>query len=142
MRRNEVLVTPSAEALSAHLANTGEIRDHIRVYGQIDAYERALSRFLDDGGRINADEWQQIADASQRSGCVMMAIQALRGIGLATSSPDHFERALNLAQAASAHPLAARLMIELGRLRGDAKLRQDGMAILRHVGDLEYLERC
>jgi hypothetical protein len=112
-RRNEVLVTPTLEALSAHLANPGAIREHIRVYGQIDAYERALSRFLDDGGRVDADGWEQLAEASQGSGCLIMAAQALRAVGLARSSATHLERALAIAKGASAQPLAARLKAEI-----------------------------
>jgi hypothetical protein len=140
-RRNEVLVAPTVEALSAHLASPGAIRDHIRVYGQIDAYERALSRLLDEGGRVDADQWQRLADGSQQGGCLMMAAQALRGVGLAKASATPFEHALEIAQSASARPLAARLMIELGQVRGDATLRQAGVATLRQIGDLEYLER-
>ncbi|MEO8625855.1 MAG: adenylate/guanylate cyclase domain-containing protein [Candidatus Limnocylindrales bacterium] len=140
-RRNEVLLTPSRDALSAYLADPAAIREHIRVYGQIDGYERVANRFFDDGGRVDADQWQQLAEASEQSGCLIMAVQALRGVGLARSSADQLERALELARAASAKPLSARLIVELGQMRGDASLEREGIAILRDVGDFEYLGR-
>ena len=83
----------------------------------------------------------RLADASKQSGCLIMAIQALRGVGLSRSSAPHLESALDLAQAASAIPLSARLMIELGRIRGDANLQQEGVAMLRGIGDVEHLGR-
>ncbi len=111
------------------------------MYGQIDAYERVANRLFDEGGRIDADAWQQLAEASEQRGCLMMSAQSLRGVGLARSSTDQLERALEIARGASARPLTARLMIELGRMRGDAASEQQGVAILREIGDLEYLQR-
>jgi hypothetical protein len=140
-RRNEVLLTPSHDALSAYLADLTAIREHIRVYGQIDGYERVANRLFDEGGRVDADEWHQLAEASEQRGCLIMAAQALRGVGLARSSAEDLERALGLARKVSAKPLAARLKVELGQIRGDASLEQEGKAALREIGDLEYLQR-
>jgi hypothetical protein len=140
-RRNEVLLAPRMETMSAHLADLVAIKEHIRPYGQIDGYERVANRLFDEGGRVDADQWQQLADESRHTGCLIMAAQALRGVGLSTSSAQPLESALEIARAASAKPLSARLMIELGRIRGDANLHQDGIALLRDIGDLEYLER-
>jgi hypothetical protein len=140
-RRNEVLIAPQMEAMSNHLADLGAITEHIRPYGQIDGYERAASRFLDEGGRIDADRWEEFAAACRRAGCLIMAAQALRGVGLARSSAAHLESALELATGAAAQPLAARLMIELGHVRGDDGLIDQGRSLLRGIGDLEYLSR-
>jgi hypothetical protein len=140
-RRNEVLLAPTVEAMAGHLADLAPIIENTRVYGQIDGYERVANRFFDAGGRVDADAWQRLVDASLQTGCRMMAVQALRGVGLSTSSAESLDRALSLARSAAAEPLAARLMIELGGLRGDASLQQEGRATLRDIGDLEYLER-
>jgi hypothetical protein len=97
------------------------IIENIRVYGQIDGYERVANRFFDEGGRVDTDAWQQLADESLRTGCRMMAAQALRGVGLSKPSIVHIEQALEIAQAASAQPLAARLAAEIDGLRGASR---------------------
>jgi hypothetical protein len=70
-----------------------------------------------------------------------MAAQALRAVGLARSSADQLAAALELAVAGSASPMAARLMIELGRLRTDTALTAKGLGTLRALGDIEHLSR-
>jgi class 3 adenylate cyclase len=120
-RRNEVLVAPTIEAMATHLADVAPIIENTRVYGQIDGYERVANRFFDEGGRGDPDAWQRVADASLQTGCRMMAAQALRGVGLSRPSVAHIEQALEIAQQASAQPLAARLTDELARLRGASR---------------------
>jgi hypothetical protein len=120
-RRNEVLLAPTVEAMASHLADMAPIIENIRVYGQIDGYERVANRFFDEGGRVDTDAWQQLADESLRTGCRMMAAQALRGVGLSKPSIVHIEQALEIAQTASAQPLAARLAAEIDGLRGASR---------------------
>ena len=127
--------------MADYLADVDAIRPHVQVYGQIDGYERVVSRFLDEGGRVDDDAWQPVVDASLQKGCRIMAAQALRAVGLARSSTDQLAAALELAVGAAASPLVARLMIELGRLRGDATLTENGLATLRELGDTEHLGR-
>jgi hypothetical protein len=140
-RRNEVLIAPRIDTMSAHLADLNAINENIRPYGQIDGYERVANRLFDEGGRVESGQWEELAELSRQSGCRMMAIQALRGVGLTKSSSDHLASALELAETASARPLAARLTVELGLIRGDRGLVESGSAMLRDIGDLEYLGR-
>jgi hypothetical protein len=140
-RRNEVLVKPRVDLMAAYLGETHEITSNAQVYGQIDGYERVASRFLDEGGRVDADDWALVADTSMRLGCRLMAAQALRAVGLGRGSLGHLERGLELAERSSAAPLVARLKIDLGRLSGDKSVAGEGVALLREMGDLEHLGR-
>jgi hypothetical protein len=141
LRRNEALVHPRIEVMADYLVDVDAIILHAQVYGQVDGYERVASRFLDEGGRVDGDAWQRVVDASLHKGCRIMAAQSLRAVGLARSSTDQLAEALELARGASATPLAARLMVELGRLRTDTTLVENGMGTLRELGDLENLSR-
>jgi class 3 adenylate cyclase len=140
-RRNEVLVQPRIDLMAAYLTDLGEITTQAKVYGQIDGYERVLSRLLDEGGRLDADAWERVVETSLRLGCRLVAAQALRAIGLARSSADQLSRALELAEAASAQPLIGRLKVDLGGVLGDATALAAGLGLLRELGDLEHLAR-
>jgi class 3 adenylate cyclase len=141
LRRNEALVRPRIEVMAGYLRDVDAITPHAQVYGQIDGYERVLSRFLDEGGRPDPAAWQPVVDVSLHKGCRIMAAQSLRAVGLASSSADQLDAALELAVGATAAPLAARLKIELGGLRGDAALAENGLTALRELGDVEHLGR-
>jgi hypothetical protein len=141
LRRNEALVRPRIEVMAGYLSDVDAITPQAQVYGQIDGYERVLSRFLDEGGRVDPQAWQTVVDACVHKGYRIMAAQSLRAVGLAVSSADQLDAALELAARVAAAPLAARLRIELGGLRGDAALTEDGIAALRELGDLEHLGR-
>jgi class 3 adenylate cyclase len=108
-RRNEVLVRPNLTSMAAYLADEDAIIRNIGVYGQIDGYERVLSHFLDGGGVVDADQWERIASASRDRGCLVMAAQALRAVGLARYSEGDLAAALELAENMSARPLVDRL---------------------------------
>jgi class 3 adenylate cyclase len=140
-RRNEVLLRPTRDSMARYLSDEDTITSHTDVYGQIDGYERVLGRFLDEGGVVDADLWQRIADTSEHKGCRVMRAQALRAVGLARSSVQELSEALKIATDISARPLAARVMIEIGRIDGDRQLIQHGAAVLADVGDAAYLKR-
>ena len=64
-----------------------------------------------------------------------------RARGLAMGDAALLRRALATFEMAGARPAEARVRCELGRLTGDAAMLEEGLRMLRQIGDLAQIDR-
>ena len=105
-----------------------------------DTLERALAFLSDRAIHIDAAALERIADITYPTARLAHA-QIDRARGLADGDPGPLRRALDTFAAAGARPDEARVRCELGRLTGDTAMREEGLRMLREIGDVTQLDR-
>jgi class 3 adenylate cyclase/tetratricopeptide (TPR) repeat protein len=150
--RSEAMTTAFRSAMG--LAERGAY-DVALLDEDLDAMERSVPTMLDHGfgPSIMADALRQLVDAGKdcthlvdeipevHRRLPLVAPHVARALGTAAQDVDQLRAALDMARQASDVPLAARLMVEVGRLANDPALVEEGRADLVKMGDLRQLER-
>ncbi|HEX7472310.1 MAG TPA: hypothetical protein VF323_04455, partial [Candidatus Limnocylindrales bacterium] len=105
-----------------------------------DTLERALGFVSDRAIPIDPGALQRIDDLTFPTARLAHA-QIDRARGLANGDPGPLRRALDMFATAGARPDEARVRVELGRLTGDEGMTEEGLRMLREIGDVAQLDR-
>jgi class 3 adenylate cyclase len=112
-----------------------------RFAGRLDFVELALMFLADSRATGPSGPVRSLVRVGDERRLGGLAAQAERVVGIADGETASLERALAWFEAAGARPFVARCRTELGILRGDASLVDDGLAILEALGDQRQMER-
>jgi hypothetical protein len=74
-------------------------------------------------------------------GLQLLAAQARRAIGVLEHDDGELRRSLEIFRAMGARPFVARVTAELGEVRDEDGLIDEGMSMLEALGDLDQAER-
>jgi hypothetical protein len=77
----------------------------------------------------------------EERGLLLLAAQAGRAIGVLEHNDEELQRSLDIFRGMGARPFVARVTAELGEVRDEAGLIDEGMSMLEKLGDLDQAER-
>jgi hypothetical protein len=125
----------------AAAARTEILERPARFAGRFDFVEMALLDLADRREIGSAASVSKIRTYAQQRSLAGTGAQAARAIGIVQRDPTALREALDWFVSADALPFVGRTQTELGILRGDAGLIDEGMAQLEAIGDLRQLEQ-
>lgn len=124
----------------ARLADAG-VADFRRFTSRMDYVHLALARLVDFRHPLDPDLVRALLVHVDGRGLQLLAAQARRAIGVLEQSEGELRRSLEIFRSMGARPFAARATTELGEVRGEDGLIDEGMSMLEAVGDLDQAER-
>jgi class 3 adenylate cyclase len=124
----------------AQLAQAG-VADFQRYSSRTDYSHLALARLADRRHPVKIDQLRALLAYMDERGLQLTAAQARRLIGLLEQDAEELERSLEMFHAIGARPFVARVTAELGEVRDEAGLIDEGMSMLEELGDLDQAER-
>jgi class 3 adenylate cyclase len=124
----------------AQLAQAG-VADFLRYTSRTDYCHLALARIADRRHPVEIDQVRALLAYMDERGLQLTAAQARRLIGLLEHDADELQRSLELFRAMGARPFVARVTTELGEVRDEADLIDEGVSMLESLGDLDQAER-
>jgi hypothetical protein len=122
------------------LAQAG-VADFLRFTSRTDYVHLALARLVDHRHRVELDPVRALLAYMEERGLLLLAAQARRAIGVLEHNAEELQRSLDIFRGMGARPFVARVTAELGEVRDEAGLIDEGMSMLEKLGDLDQAER-
>jgi tetratricopeptide (TPR) repeat protein len=107
----------------------------------LEGTERRLSIACDHREQLPAEILEVGPEKALRAGVPLLVAQVMRARALAYRDPSEMTRALAIWDRIGAVPYQGRARAELGLLTGDEVETNAGLAILKKLGDLNYVDR-
>ena len=120
---------------------TGVIAQPKAFSGRLDYVHIALARVVDQRHAIPEEMLTTLAEYGAGRQLQFLEALARRGLGVLHGRADELREALAMFRSMRARPFVARAQAELGRATGDARLVDEGLAELEHLGDVAQIER-
>jgi hypothetical protein len=112
-----------------------------RFTGRMDYVHLALARLVDFRHPLEPDLVRGLLVYVDDRSLQLVAAQARRAIGVVEHDDRELRRSLEMFQAMGARPFVARVTAELGEVRDEDGLIDEGMSMLEALGDLDQAER-
>ena len=112
-----------------------------RGTAQPENLERRLNLACDRRLELPSSLLEEGLEASRQIGIPLIEAQVRRARALAYRSPDEMREALAIWEPIGAVPCLGRGRAELGLLTGDSVETEAGLAILKKLGDMNYVDR-
>ena len=107
----------------------------------IEMIERRLSLASDNREAVPENVLKVLLERAVRDRLLMLEAEVRRSIGLARHEAAELDLAAEIWGGIGALPNLGRARAERGALRGDATETEEGLAILKKVGDVNYVDR-
>ena len=112
-----------------------------RYTSRTDYVHLALARLVDFRHPLEPDLVRGLLVYVDDRGLQLVAAQARRAIGVLEHDDGQLRRSLEIFRAMGARPFVARVTAELGEVRDEDGLIDEGMSMLEALGDLDQAER-
>jgi hypothetical protein len=133
--------------LNAYLRNDLPALAHAAVVNfrrfpsRTDYVHLALARLVDFRHPLEPDFLRGLLEYVDDRHLQLLAAQARRAIGILEHDDGELRRSLEIFRAMGARPFVARVTAELGEVRDEDGLIDEGMSMLEALGDLDQAER-
>ena len=117
------------------------IREPDRHSDRAHYVEHAVALCADRAQAVPQPSIDALVARAETAGMRLLEAQARRHRGVLGGDPDDLARSLTILEDIGAHRYAARVRTELGAVRRDEPLREQGMAELESMGELAQLAR-
>ena len=107
----------------------------------LEGAERRLALACDHREQLPVEILEVGPEKALRAGVPLLVAQVMRARAVAYRDPDEMTRALAIWDRIGAVPHQGRARAELGLLTGDQVETNAGLAILKELGDLNYVDR-
>ena len=128
--RNDLVAL--ADATVANFQRFTSRTDHVHL---------GLARLVDLRHPMESDLLRRLVAYMDDRGLELLAAQARRAIGTLEHDDEELRRSLEIFRAMGARPFVARVTAELGEVRNEDGLIDEGMSMLEALGDLDQAER-
>lgn len=121
-----------ADAVVANFQRFTSRTDHVHL---------GLARLVDFRHRMEPGLVRALLAYVDDRGLQLLAAQARRAIGVLEHDDEELQRSMEIFRAMGARPFVARVTTELGEIRAEAGLIDEGLSMLEDLGDLDHAER-
>jgi hypothetical protein len=113
----------------------------LRLIYPAEMAERRLALACDYGQEVPANVLEDLLTRALELKFPLLQAQVRRALGLARGEADELATAIRIWEGAGALTCVGRARAERGRLIGDQAEVEAGLAILRSIGDIDYVDR-
>lgn len=106
-----------------------------------DLLERQFNLASDRREQLAGETLEWAIDRVRTGTAPLLQAQVLRAVALARHEPSQLARAVEIWRRVGAVPQLGRGLAEHGVLAGDSRETEDGLSMLKKVGDLDYVDR-